>query len=190
MERPDMGDDLRDDDELRDSVDRDTRAWLAELPGVDAEIETARMRLRRLAKLSERMLAGIAKRHGLSVGDWETLSVLRRSGPPYVRTPSELMHLLGVTSGTISVRIERLQQAGLIEPAEGAPDERFRPVRLTAEGARRWSAATNERTALEARFFQQALDPIEIEYLNHLLRLLLIEMEHELAPVTRGNDGH
>ena len=164
-----------------DSVDREATAWLDELSGVDPEIEMARMRLRRIGQQSEHMLSDIAQRHDLTLGDWETLSVLRRSGPPYVMTPSELAQALGVTSGTISVRIERLIQVGLIEPAGSTSDGRSRPIRITDEGTRRWRAATMERTSAEARVFQNALGPIEIEYLNQLLRWLMIEMETEFG---------
>jgi DNA-binding MarR family transcriptional regulator len=171
-----------------DSVDRDLASWLAELPHVDAGIEAARMRLLRIARQSERMLSDIATRHGLTLGDWETLSVLRRSGAPYAMTPSELMNALGVTSGTVSVRLERLQNAGLVEPARGSGDGRSRPVRLTDEGARRWQAATDARTALERRLFTQAFTPAQILRLNDLLRALMIELEAELGPPPRRPD--
>ncbi len=69
----------------QDSVERDATRWLAELPGVDAGIEMIHMRLKRLGQQTTRMLATIAQHHGLSVGDWETLSVLRRSGDPIRR---------------------------------------------------------------------------------------------------------
>ena len=103
------------------------------------------MRLLRLARQAERMLSEIATRHELTLGDWETLSVLRRSGAPYTLTPSELMAALKVTSGTVSVRIERLLRAGLVESASATVDGRSRPVRLTIEGKRRWRAATDAR---------------------------------------------
>lgn len=164
-----------------DSVDQDAESWLAELPDVDAEIETTRMRLRRIGLLSERVLSGIAHRHGLTLGDWETLSVLRRSGPPYVMTPSELVQALNVTSGSISVRLERLQQAALIEAAGPTSDGRSRPVRLTVDGEQRWRAATNDRIAFEEQLFRNALGSVEIEYLNQLLRWLMIELESELG---------
>ncbi len=168
-----MSDERHDDPAQADSVDQDASSWLAELPGVDSEIEMVHMRLKRLGQQTSRMLAGIAERHGMTLGDWETLSVLRRSGPPYVMTPSELVKALDVTSGTISVRIERLSRAGLIEPANSRADGRSRPIRLTEEGGQRWQAATAERNVIESRIFQQALGTIEIEYLNQLLRWLL-----------------
>jgi DNA-binding MarR family transcriptional regulator len=190
MDGSTMGDDARKERTPTDSVDRDAEAWLGELPGVDAQIEMARMRLIRIGRQSDQMLTDIARRHELTLGDWETLSVLRRSGDPYVMTPSELVQALGVTSGTISVRIERLIQAGLIEPADGASDGRSRPVRLTEEGNRRWRAATSERIEIEGRLFQRALNPIEIEYLNDLLRWLMVELESDLGPPPRRADDY
>jgi DNA-binding MarR family transcriptional regulator len=175
-------------DEPQDSVDRESEAWLAELPGIDAAIEAARMRLQRIARQSERMLSEIATRHDLTLGDWETLSVLRRAGVPYTMTPSELMAALNVTSGTVSVRIERLSQAGLIEPASSVADGRSRPVRLTPEGKRRWRAATDMRTVFEEQLFRRALDSEQIEQLNALLRALMLEWEAELGPPPRRSD--
>jgi DNA-binding MarR family transcriptional regulator len=171
-----------------DSVDRDLDAWLAELPHIDAGIEAARMRLLRIARQSDRMLTAIAAQHGLTLGDWETLSVLRRAGAPYAMTPSELMEALGVTSGTVSVRIERLQRAGLIEAAQRSDDGRSRPVRLTDEGARRWRSATDARTSLEQQLFTRAFTPAQILRLNDLLRALMIELEAELGPPPRRPD--
>ena len=175
-------------DPPRDSVDREADAWLAELPGVDSGVEAARMRLLRLARQSERILSEIASRHGLTLGDWETLSVLRRSGAPYTMTPSDVMKALKVTSGTVSVRLERLTQAGLVEPAGGTADGRSRPVRLTSEGKRRWRAATNMRMEFEEKLFRRALGMEQIEHLNGLLRALMVEWETELGPPPRRAD--
>lgn len=169
------------EDDVADSVDRDLAAWMAELPGVDPAVEAVRMRLRRLGRDMERLLAAIAGRHGITLGDWETLSVLRRGGPPYVASPTVLARALGVTSGTMSVRLERLQRAGLVEPAAGAADGRGRPVRLTDAGAERWRAATAERTALEARIMDVALGPDEIARLGDLLRRVAARVEAEVG---------
>ena len=135
----------------QDSVGAELDAWIEQMPvGVDADIEAARQRIGRISRQFGHVLARAAAQHELTVGDWEALSVLRRSGHPYVRTPKQLAETLGVTSGTISVRIDRLMQAGLVEPASSL-DGRSRPVRLTRKGQHRWSAATKARTAYEQR---------------------------------------
>ena len=165
-------------------MDREAQAWLAELPGVDSELETIRMRLLRLGRQMDRMLEAIARRHGMTLGDWETLSVLRRSGRPYTASPRRLAEMLQVTSGTMSVRLERLQRAGLIEQAAATDDARTRPVRLTGAGQRRWSKATAERTALERRLLTRAVNG-RAGLLNGLLRRLMVSFEAEFGPAPR-----
>src|SRR5438105_1269825 len=102
-----------------DTVDGELNAWMAELPGVDPEVEAARMRLLRLGRQLERVLSRIAEQFGMTLGDWETLSVLRRSSKPYQLSPTALAQALTVTSGTMSVRLDRLVRAGLVEPVAG-----------------------------------------------------------------------
>lgn len=99
---------------------------------------------------------------------------------PALRRRADRASAVGaVTSGTMNVRLERLQRAGLVEPAGTAADGRGRPVRLTVAGAARWQAATAERTAQEARLMTDALDPAELITLGRLLRKLAARVEAE-----------
>lgn len=165
-----------------DSVDAELAGWLTQMPdGVDRDVEASRQRIGRISRQFEQVLARAAAEHGMTVGDWEALSVLRRSGP--VCTPKQLADTLGLTSGTVSVRIERLLAAGLVEPAP-ATDGRSRPVRLTRKGRRRWSAATATRTAHERELFG-ALTTEQLAALNPLLSVLLRRFEDEFGPTGR-----
>lgn len=164
-----------------DTVDRELSVWLAELPGVNADIEAARMRLLRLGRQLERLLARIAEDFGMTVGDWETLSVLRRSAPPYQLSPTALARAMSVTSGTMSVRLDRLFEAGLVEAVEGAVDGRSRPVRLTMAGHERWEAATRRRTELERQLIGRALTGRRTTELNSLLRRVMTSFEEGLG---------
>jgi DNA-binding MarR family transcriptional regulator len=169
----------------QDSVGAELDAWIHQMPdGVDPRVEAARQRLGRISRQFERILARAAAQHQLTVGDWQALSVLQRSGPPYARTPKQLADTLGVTSGTISVRIERLIRAGLVEPV-AAEDGRSRPVRLTRKGRRRWSAATKDRTTYEQEIFTAALSDDQLAELNPLLSTLLSRLEEEFGPASR-----
>jgi DNA-binding MarR family transcriptional regulator len=168
-----------------DSVDTDLAGWIAAMPaGVDPDIEAARQRIARIARQFEHILHRAAARHDLTVGDWQALSVLHRSGKPYVLTPKELTEILGVTSGTISVRIDRLTQAGLIEPVTST-DGRSRPVTLTRKGRQRWSAATKVRTDEERQMFTDALADTQLADLNTLLSALLTRFEAEFGPASQ-----
>lgn len=168
-----------------DSVDDELEGWLAQMPdGVHADVEAARQRIGRIARLFERALTGIADRHGLSTGDLAALSALRRSGEPFQRTPRELAATLGLTSGTVSVRIDRLIRAGLIEPVAGA-DGRSRPVRLTRRGVVVWTSATAERTAFERDLVSGVLTDTDLHRLNPLLGRLLEGLETEFGQAPR-----
>lgn len=169
----------------QDSVAEELAGWMADLPGVVPDVEAARQRVAKLARLLERELTRTAARHELTMGDWEALSFLQRSGPPYEGSPKELAAALGVTSGTMSVRIERLTHAGLVEPGVARPDGRNRPVRLTARGRERWRAATAERTDVEHALLGSALSAEEFRQLNPLLAKLLGHLEEEFGTAPR-----
>jgi DNA-binding MarR family transcriptional regulator len=165
-----------------DASDEGLIAWIEQMPaGVHPQIEAARQRIARISRQFQRVLARAAAQHELTVGDWQALSVLQRSGPPHVLTPKQLTTLLGVTSGTISVRIDRLAKAGLVEPV-AATDGRSRPIRLTQLGRQRWSAATKDRTDHEQRIFSSALSDDQLAELNPLLDVLLRRFEAEFGP--------
>lgn len=162
-----------------DSVGRELDDWLAQMPpGVDRDVEAARQRIGRLSRQFEQVLARAAAEHGMTVGDWEALSVLRRAGP--VCTPKQLAETLDLTSGTVSVRLDRLLRADLVEQVP-ATDGRSRPVRLTRTGHARWRAATRARTTYERELFCD----VDLTTLNPLLSRLLNEFEDELGPVSR-----
>jgi DNA-binding MarR family transcriptional regulator len=150
--------------------------------GVDEDIEAARQRIGRISRQFGQVLARAAARHDLTVGDWEALSVLQRSGP--VCTPKQLAETLGLTAGTISIRIDRLVQAGLVEHV-AATDGRSRPVRLTRKGRHRWRAATQARIDYEQQIFAEALTSEQLAQLNPLLGLLLARFEEEFGPASR-----
>ncbi|MEW2504737.1 MarR family winged helix-turn-helix transcriptional regulator [Amycolatopsis sp. CA-161197] len=168
----------------QDSVGAGLAAWLRVMPaGVDADVEAARQRIGRLSRQFEQVLGRAAAAHDLTPGDWQALSALHRSGEPPVLTPKELGDLLGVTSGTVSVRIDRLARAGLVERVAAA-DGRSRPIRLTRKGRARWAAATKQRTDDERDLFAGALEPGRLAALNTLLADLLARFESEFGPAS------
>lgn len=167
-----------------DSVGAGLSAWLAAMPdGVDPPVEAARQRIGRLSRQFELVLREVAKQHGFSAGDWQALSALHRSGAA-VLTPKELAGLLNLTSGTVTVRIDRLEQAGLVERVAAASDGRSRPIRLTRKGRSRWAAATKKRTEREQALFAEVLGPRDLSALNTLLARLLARFETELGPAS------
>ncbi|HWC22480.1 MAG TPA: MarR family transcriptional regulator [Flexivirga sp.] len=167
------------------SLAREFEEWLRVIPGdVDATTEMVRQRIGRIARQFERVLADVADDHEMSAGDWEALSVLARSADQGGLTPGRMAAILGLTSGTVSVRLERLMAAGLIERAEGT-DKRQRPVRLTAAGRDGWGAATVARTTAESRLMRDCLTGGELDQLSDLLGTLLVRLESAYGPAPR-----
>ena len=62
------------------------------------------------------------------------LSALRRQGPPYQLSPGALLRATLVTSGTMTNRIDRLTEAGLVARRPDPLDRRGVIVRLTDQG--------------------------------------------------------
>jgi DNA-binding MarR family transcriptional regulator len=89
----------------------------------------------------------------------------------------------------MSVRLDRLLQAGLIEQVDDESDGRSRPVRLTPLGHRRWQEATAARTDLERTLIGEALGSRRLEQLNGLLRRLMLGLENRLGPPPRRPDS-
>lgn len=166
-----------------DSVGEELDAWLAQMPDVDPAVEAARQRIGRLSRLFVRVVESAAAEESVSLGDLETLSVLRRNGGS--ATPGRIASELSLTSGTVSTRIRRLEQAGLAEPAPADPDDgRVRRTRLTEAGLHVWQASTARRTAREATLFAD-LGPATLARLNATLGVLLEGFERELGAASR-----
>jgi DNA-binding MarR family transcriptional regulator len=165
-------------------VEAELSGWVADMPDVDPLTEAARQRIGRMARLFERLLTQVAADNELTAGDWAALSALQRSGPPYQASPTTLSQQLGITSGTMSVRLARLSQAALIESVAAA-DGRSKPVRLTAHGQDRWRAATQQRTDRERRLFAEVFSPEDLKEFNVLLSRLLGRLEGEFGQATR-----
>jgi DNA-binding MarR family transcriptional regulator len=162
----------------RDYVARLIDGWHSERPDLPVDPVAIVFRVGRLAAC----FAGEIDRvfHGsiISSADFAVLAILRRSGQPYQLTQRHLMDALRLTSGTVSVRIDRLAERGLVK-RDPAPDARGVLVTLTDAGARAFDALAPEHLANEARLVA-ALDPDQQATLAALLQSLLVEFEPDV----------
>jgi DNA-binding MarR family transcriptional regulator len=60
-------------------------------------------------------------RHGLSEADFDVLTILRRSGPPYELIPSQLSAALLMSRTGMTSRLDRLEGHGLVERSLDPP---------------------------------------------------------------------
>ncbi|WP_027712354.1 MarR family winged helix-turn-helix transcriptional regulator [Dickeya chrysanthemi] len=111
-------------------------------------------------------------RFGLRPGEFDVLATLRRSGAPYALTPTQLYETLMMSSGGMTNRIDRLEQAEWVARQSNPQDRRGTLVTLTEKGLALMETlltlhVENERQLLAS------LDDEEQHQLNQLLRKLL-----------------
>lgn len=92
-----------------------------------------------------------------------------------------LMDELGLTSGTISVRMDRLVEEGLVARRPDPGSRRATSITLTDRGRELFERVVPAHLANERRLLS-SLDPDEHELLASLLRKLLVDFEGSAAP--------
>ena len=112
-------------------------------------------RLKRLTDHLQAEIDAVHRKHGLSFAAFDVLATLRRSGPPYALSPTDLINWTMVTSGTMTNRIDRLQTQGLIERRPNPDDGRSTVVALTETGFALIDTVINEHVANQHRLIAQ-----------------------------------
>ena len=157
---------------MTDRLDHMLETWRASRPDLDFSPLEVGTRLLRAAHYLQARLDGIAAAYGLSHrGDLETLTELDLVGP---LTPSQLAEDLLLTSGGMTVRLNRLQTTGLIERRPNPRDGRGVLIHLTPAGI------DLARDALATVLQTQSaivgmLEPSDRGHLGRLLRTFLTE---------------
>lgn len=144
-------------------------------PGVPLDGMEVLARARRLTLLTRPMIEVVFARHGLDTGEFDVLATLRRSGKPSLR-PTELYEELMISSGGMTDRLRRLEQAGFVERIDCHEDKRSKYVGLTQKGIEAIDAAFTEDMETE-RELLSALDHDQREQLADLLSILLAAVE-------------
>jgi DNA-binding MarR family transcriptional regulator len=119
---------------MTDHVAEILDAWARERPDLDVSPVGIFGRISRIERHKNRALAAVSKQHNIDGGDYDVLAALRRSGPPYCLTPTELFRGLIVTSATMTERLDRLERRELIRRHRSATDRRSVIVELTEAG--------------------------------------------------------
>lgn len=163
--------------EVWDSVDDLLDDWARERPDLDFTPVGIVYRLGRVRHHLERHLADVFADHGLTPADFQVVVNLRRSGAPYCMPQARLMDALGLTSGTVSLRLERLVKAGTVTREPDPGDRRGSLIRLTEQGLRLFDVIAPEHLANEDRLLS-ALTEEQRRTLAGLLRHLLVSLEN------------
>jgi DNA-binding MarR family transcriptional regulator len=155
----------------RDGVDAIIEAWERERPELDHSPIGIVGRVSRLAREIEQRLERVYTEHGLEPGWHDVLATLRRTGPPYQLRPTDFANTLMLTTSGTTKRLDRLEQAGLIERAPDPADRRGILITLTPAGRELIDGVTEDHLANERRLLA-ALTEAEQRELAGLLRRL------------------
>ena len=159
-----------------DEVDRIVGAWSRERPDLDFSPLQVLSRVGRLSRHLERARRTAFAASDLDSWEFDVLSALRRAGSPYQLSPKSLLQQTLVSSGTMTNRIDRLVDRGLVERRADPGDGRGILVVMTATGQDRVDRAIRELLEGEAELLD-ALSPADQERLAALLRKLSLDFD-------------
>lgn len=161
---------------LVDDVDRVVAAWHRERPDLDLSPLAVLSRVSRLARRLDVVRERAVGAHDLAVWEFDVLVALRRTGPPYRLSPGQLLQATLVSSGTMTNRIDRLEERGLVRREPVPDDRRGTWVALTPSGRSRVDGAFVDLLAAE-RGLLAGLGADDRERLAGQLRHLLLHFE-------------
>ena len=138
---------------MSDVVDAIVGQWTEERPDLAADLWPVELlaRIQRLARVVDRTARASAAAHGVEHGEFDVLTTLQRSGPPYALTAGTFLKASMVTSGAITNRIDRMEAKGLVERVREGDDRRTVKIRLTENGHEVTRAAFADHLADYAR---------------------------------------
>lgn len=135
-------------------------------------VETVGRLLDAAARVTREHMNPLLAEAGLSVGEFDVLTPLRRAGEPYVLSPTQLNETALISSGGMTDRLDRLERAGLVERQLDPHDRRGRRISLTAAGKRVVDDMIGRMVAMETEMLS-VLTEAEQKKLNALLKKLL-----------------
>lgn len=117
-----------------DVVDAILDQWRREMPLIDATPMAVFGRIHRVFLRYQAHVTAIFAEYGINAAAFDIMAALRRHGAPYRQTAGALADSSLITSGGISLRVDRLEKAGLVVRERDEEDRRVVYVALTDAG--------------------------------------------------------
>jgi len=165
-----------DDAVPRDSVDLLLFSWADRRPDLDFSPVALVARLARVRAHIDAALDQVFAEHGLGASTFAVLVTLARVDDGTGVTQRRLMDELDLTSGTMSVRVDRMVETGLVIRSADPESKRNSLVSLTPRGRELAERVIPAHLDNEARMLAGLTDD-ERGLLAGLLRKLLVEFE-------------
>ena len=163
------------DGAIEDSVARVIAGWRATRPELEVEPIAITARLARLQSVMAPRLEAVFARYGIRGADFAVVATLVRLAAERI-SQRKLASELGLSAGTVSLRVDHLVQRELAERRPDPDDGRGALVSLTDRGRALFDASAPEHLA-NAHEMLAGLSEIERDQLGQLLSKLLYTLE-------------
>lgn len=159
---------------MSDAVDAIVGQWHQERPDLGDALWPVQLiaRVQRMNRVLDRGAKEFCAEHGVEWGEFDVLTTLRRSGPPYALTAGAFLKASMVTSGAITNRIDKMEAKGLVERVRDGADRRTVRIKLTEHGKQLTDTLMADHLSRYARLLG-GLDPEEVDAASALLRKFL-----------------
>jgi len=158
-----------------DSIERVIEGWHASRPDLDVAPIAVIARVFRLTGQLQPRLDLVLRRHGVRTADFAVLATLVRLGNARI-SQARIGRELGLSAGTISCRIDRLERVGLVAREPDPEDGRGTLVAISARGRQVFEACAADHLA-NSQDLLAGLDESEQDQLGRLLGKLLGSLE-------------
>jgi DNA-binding MarR family transcriptional regulator len=160
----------------QDHIDRFLEYFGSRLTGVDLVVEGIVDRISGLNKRLHREMNETIEDFGLNYGEFKVLGTLWRAGEPHRMSPGHLARIEELSTGAMTNRLDRLEEAKLVRREPDPADRRGVQVVLTDKGRQAWEDAVAAQAKKEA-LVASSLSEREKQQLTNLLRKLMLAYE-------------
>jgi DNA-binding MarR family transcriptional regulator len=167
-----------------DQLDAQLDIWTREIPGLDRLTEGIVERIDKLSRYFKHSMEATLGETGLSPRAYWVLTRLRYQGPPYRLSAGDLAEHTGLSSGAMTNRLDRLEEAGLVRRVPDPSDRRGVLVEPTQKGHDAWDMAVGTAASREA-LIASVLSDAEKVQLHSLLRRLMAAFPEDVREAAR-----
>lgn len=137
--------------------------------GGDVDAACTVIRLYRAREALFNNVRPIMEQYDLSLGEFDALASLRKYGPPYELTPSNICQANLCSSGGMTKVLNSLEERGLITRKKHDQDQRSRVIKLTKKGQSLIEEALQTIFTRHEKSLSNALTKKERQELDRLL---------------------
>lgn len=168
-----------------DEVDAIVQQWRQERPELDPSPIALFGRVHRVYLRYQAVLNKTFSQYGLNSASFDVLTSLRRAGAPYRKTGTQLAAGSLLSSAGVTLRLDRLEEAGLIKRERDHNDRRVVYSSLTDKGLEVIDRAIEAHLDAEAAL----LSGLSAKERSRLTELLA-KLEQSIVATAAADDMH